>query len=200
MAAKIELKMKMKPIYLWDIKLLLLVALLFTMVISFLIYNNYTVDYHLQLDGLKTEEVRLKQEVVDKYSLTKSISEYTKRTEQLAQIESVVNNRFPDKDELPSVLIQVNEMAEQSNVAISSLLPSSNERVFNESGLQLPQNTKIIAKDFNISSTANFNDFVNFVYAVASYPRVMQIRDVRTNRIDDNKISIDMVLTIFYIK
>lgn len=200
MASKIELKMKIRPIYLWDIKLLLLVAILFTMMISFLIYNNYTVDYHLQLDNLKIEENTLKQEVKEKYGLTKSVSEYTNRISQLTQIESIVNSRFPDRDEIPSVLIQVNEMAEQSNVAISSLIPNNNDRVFTESSLQLPSDIRIVAKDFNISATSNFNDFVNFVYGIASYPRVMQIRDVRINRIDDNKVSMDMVLTIFYTK
>lgn len=200
MASKIELKMKIRPIYLWDIKLLLLVAILFTMMISFLIYNNYTVDYHLQLDNLKIEENTLKQEVKEKYGLTKSVSEYTNRISQLTQIESIVNSRFPDRDEIPSVLIQVNEMAEQSNVAISSLIPNNNDRVFTESSLQLPSDIRIVAKDFNISATSNFNDFVNFIYGIASYPRVMQIRDVRINRIDDNKVSMDMVLTIFYTK
>lgn len=200
MVSRIELKMKIRPIYLWDIKLLLLVAILFTMMISFLIYNNYTVDYHLQLDNLKIEENTLKQEVKEKYGLTKSVSEYTNRISQLTQIESIVNSRFPDRDEIPSVLIQVNEMAEQSNVAISSLIPNNNDRVFTESSLQLPSDIRIVAKDFNISATSNFNDFVNFVYGIASYPRVMQIRDVRINRIDDNKVSMDMVLTIFYTK
>lgn len=200
MASKIELKMKIRPIYLWDIKLLLLVAIIFTMMTSFLIYNNYTVDYHLQLDNLKIEENTLKQEVKEKYGLTKSVSEYTNRISQLTQIESIVNSRFPDRDEIPSVLIQVNEMAEQSNVAISSLIPNNNDWVFTESSLQLPSDIRIVAKDFNISATSNFNDFVNFVYGIASYPRVMQIRDVRINRIDDNKVSMDMVLTIFYTK
>lgn len=200
MASKIELKMKIRPIYLWDIKLLLLVAIIFTMMISFLIYNNYTVDYYLQLDNLKIEENTLKQEVKEKYGLTKSVSEYTNQISQLTQIESIVNSRFPDRDEIPSVLIQVNEMAEQSNVAISSLIPNNNDRVFTESSLQLPSDIRIVAKDFNISATSNFNDFVNFIYGIASYPRVMQIRDVRINRIDDNKVSMDMVLTIFYTK
>lgn len=200
MVSRIELKMKIRPIYLWDIKLLLLVAIIFTMMISFLIYNNYTVDYYLQLDNLKIEENTLKQEVKEKYGLTKSVSEYTNQISQLTQIESIVNSRFPDRDEIPSVLIQVNEMAEQSNVAISSLIPNNNDRVFTESSLQLPSDIRIVAKDFNISATSDFNDFVNFVYGIASYPRVMQIRDVRINRIDDNKVSIDMVLTIFYTK
>lgn len=200
MVSKIELKMKIRPIYLWDIKLLLFVAMLFTMMVSFLIYNNYTIDYHLQLDNLKIEENTLKQEVKDKYALTKSVSEYTNRISQLTLVESVVNSRFPDRDEIPSVLIQVNEMAEQSNVAISSLIPNNNDRIFTESSLQLPRDIRIIAKDFNISATSSFNDFVKFIYGIASYPRVMQIRDVRINRIDDNKVSIDMVLTIFYTK
>lgn len=200
MVSRIELKMKIRPIYLWDIKLLLLVAIIFTMMISFLIYNNYTVDYYLQLDNLKIEENTLKQEVKEKYGLTKSVSEYTNQISQLTQIESIVNSRFPDRDEIPSVLIQVNEMAEQSNVAISSLIPNNNDRVFTESSLQLPSDIRIVAKDFNISATSNFNDFVNFIYGIASYPRVMQIRDVRINRIDDNKVSMDMVLTIFYTK
>lgn len=201
MATKLDLKVKMKPIDQWSVRILILVSLLLTIIVSFLVYNNYTVEYNEKLDSLRLEENNLKQQVNDKYGLTKSVSAYQSKLNELSKLESTVNSQFPDSDEIPSVLIQLNEMAEQSDVAISNLLPSSNdEQVLIESSVKLSSDAKILSKNFNITASSNFEDLIEFIYSVAKYPRVMQLKDIKINRVDDNKIDTVMTLTIFYVK
>lgn len=201
MATKLDLKVKMKPIDQWSVRILILVSILLTIIVSFLVYNNYTIEYNEKLDNLRTEENNLKQQVNDKYSLTKSVAAYQSKLNELSKIESTVNSQFPDSDEIPSVLIQLNEMAEQSDVAISNLLPSSNdEQLVVESSVKVSSDTKILYKNFNITASSNFEDLIEFIYSVAKYPRVMQLKDIKINRVDDDKIDTVMTLTIFYVK
>jgi hypothetical protein len=98
-------------------------------------------------------------------------------------------------------LIQINEMAEQSDVAISNILPSAGEKYLTESSVNnATGGVKILTKTFNLTASSSPDDFIEFVYRLAKYPRVIQVRDVKISRVDDSKADISMILTIFYVK
>lgn len=199
MAAKIELKIK--PIYLWNIYILLAFALILALGFSFLVYNNYTVEHYEKLNTIRLEEVDLKAKLVEKHALVKSVPLYVEKINELNQLESSVNKEFPDSDEIPNMLIQINQMAEDKDVAISNILPSVGEKYLTDSDVNdASGGVKILTKTFNLTASSAPDDFIDFVYELAKYPRVIQVRDVKINRVDDNKVDISMILTIFYVK
>lgn len=191
---------KIKPIYQWSVSILMLFSLILIIVLSFLIYNNVTVDYYDKLTSLQSEEGNLKQQILEKHSSIKKIPIYLAKTSELDRLESTVNQQFPDDDEIPNMLIQINQMAEQSNVAILNMLPSVEEKILSESTPNSSDQSKIWSKSFTVVTTSSTEGFVKFIYAIAKYQRVLQVSDVKVQRATDDSINAAMIITIFYIK
>ncbi len=189
-----------KSFYLWDIKVLILLATILCSSLSYLLYTNVLDDSLVDLNNLRAEETTLKQSISDQYGILKALPEYDKKSTQLDQIESLVNHQFPDDDEMPEMLVQVNQLAELSNVSVTNLLPNNEEKVYNESGIDLPKDSKIWTKDFTLNGSANASDFVTFIYKLAEFPRVIQVNSVSVDRVDDNKVSFVMSISVFFIK
>ncbi len=190
------IKLKLKPFYLWNVATILPIILLVTLLFSYLIYNNYTVEQTDKLNQLIQEELTLKEDLKDKYILVKSIPLYQNKIKELVQLEKVVDLQFPSSDATPDLLIQINQLAEDSNVTISSFVPSVQDSA-GPKGMLL-SSVKMKTKSFNLTATGNYNDFTNFIFLLAQFPRVLKVDDVHLNRIDENKIGITLLITIFY--
>lgn len=194
MAAAI--KLKIKPFYLWKLSVTVPIIIFITLSLSYIIYNNYTVEQTDKLNQLIKEELVLKDDLKEKYILVKNIPLYQVKIKDLTQLEQMVNLQFPSSDAIPDLLIQINQLAENSNVTISSFVPKIQENA-EPKGILL-SSVKMKTKSFNLTATANYIDFTNFIFSLAQFPRVLKIDDVHLNRIDDSKIGITLMITIFY--
>jgi Tfp pilus assembly protein PilO len=206
--------LKLKPLYQWPLAGLLPLILVLMLALTYLIYNNYTIDQTTRLAELAKVEQQLKDDLSYRYRQLKSIHEYQKKMVELSQLESLVNQQFPSSDDLPNLLIQINQIAEDANIAVNSLVPitvNSSElkpksRETGESKASAgftagknPQDSKPIqAKSFMLSATANYLDFTKYIYELAKLPRVIKIDNLHINRVDDNKVTISLTLTIYY--
>ena len=88
-------------------------------------------------------------------------------------------------------------MAENSNVTISSFVPSAQENSVGVKGALL-NSGKMKTKMFNLTAAASYVDFTKFIFLLAQFPRVLKIDDVRISRIDETKVGITLSITIFY--
>lgn len=190
------IKLKIKPFYLWRLAVIVPIIIFITLSLSYIIYNNYTVEQADKLNQLTKDELVLKGDLKDKYILVKNIPLYQAKIKELSQLEQRVNLQFPSSDAIPDLLIQINQLAENSNVTISSFVPKIQENV-GPKGMLL-SSVKMKTKSFNLTATANYIDFTNFIFLLAQFPRVLKVDDVHLNRIDENKIGITLLITIFY--
>lgn len=190
------IKLKVKPFYLWKLSAILPIIIVITLALSYLIYNNYTVEQTDKLNQLIKDELTLKEDLKDKYILVKNIPLYQAKIKELSQLEQMVNLQFPSSDAIPDLLIQINQLAENSNVTISSFVPKTQENVAPKGTLL--SSVKMKTKSFNLTATANYIDFTNFIFLLAQFPRVLKVDDVHLNRISENKIGITLLITIFY--
>ena len=197
---KFNLKIELSQPYLWDIKILLLLALLLFAGLGYLIHNNIISDVLTDLTGLRTEEVQLKQSVSEQYGLIKVLPEYQAKALELNQVESLVNHHFPNGDETPKMLVDISQLAELSGASVVNFLPSSDDKTYNESGINLPNNSKIYIRTFSLNGSSSAEGFVAFLYRLASFPRVIQVNTASIDRVDDSKVNFVMTISIFFVK
>ena len=190
-------KLKVKPFYLWGLAIILPIIIVIILLLSYFIYNNYTIEQADKLNQLIQEETTLKEDLKDKYILVKSIPLYKSKIPELNQLEQLVNLQFPSSDAIPDLLIQINQLAENSNVTISSFVPSAQENSIGVKGALL-NSGKMKTKMFNLTAAASYVDFTKFIFLLAQFPRVLKIDDVRISRIDETKVGITLSITIFY--
>ena len=170
------IKLKIKPFYLWRLAVIVPIIIFITLSLSYIIYNNYTVEQADKLNQLTKDELVLKGDLKDKYILVKNIPLYQAKIKELSQLEQRVNLQFPSSDAILDLLIQINQLAENSNVTISSFVPKTQENA--EPKGMLLSSVKMKTKSFNLTATANYIDFTNFIFLLAQFPRVLKVDDV----------------------
>lgn len=193
----VAIKLNIRPFYLWKLVVVLPIIVVIALLLSYIIYNNYTVEQADKLNQLVQDELALKDDLKDKYILVKSIPFYQSKIKELSELEQMVNFQFPSSDAIPDLLIQINQLAEDSNVTISSLVPNPQDNSNEPKGMLL-NSVKMKTMSFNLTAAANYIDFTNFIFLLAQFPRVLKVDNVHLNRIDANKIGITLLITIFY--
>lgn len=190
-------KVKLTPFYLWRFRSIVAACLIATIGLTYAVYKGFTSKQAKNLSQLISEEGSLKSDLITKYQLIKSVPLYEKKLPELTALESSVLQQFPLSDELPNLLIQINQLAENDHVAIASFSPINPENAakIDASGVK---DVKISSESFNINLSANYDDLVKFIFEIARVPRVIKIENLKISRIDDTKINATFVLTIFY--
>ena len=59
-------KLKVKPFYLWGLAIILPIIIVIILLLSYFIYNNYTIEQADKLNQLIQEETTLKEDLKDK--------------------------------------------------------------------------------------------------------------------------------------
>ncbi len=190
-------KTKLAPFYLWRFRSIVAACLIITVGLTYAVYKGFTSKQAKNLNQLISEEGVLKTDLITKYQLIKSVPLYEKKLPELDSLESNVLQQFPLSDELPNLLIQINQLAENDHVTIASFSPINpeNEAKIDASGIK---DVKISSESFNINLSANYDDLVRFIFEIARVPRVIKIENLKISRIDDKKVNATFVLTIFY--
>ncbi len=195
MANKNIRQIKITPIYLWRPVILLPLLVFILILVTYLIYNNYTVDQANRLRNLVLEEDKLKSELSLKYGQVKSVPLFINKMKDLRQLESQVSQRFPNSEELSLVLIQINQVAEDTNVNITSFSPKNLNKVELVGG---NKTGNIMTETYNLNLSANYIDFVNFIFQLSKLARLTEVTNVNMARVDDNKINVNLDIKIFY--
>lgn len=185
------IKLNIKPIYMWRMLYIVPTLLIIIAVVTYLIYANFTVEQADQLEQLQQNETQLKDELTNKYKMVKSVDLYKDKLTELNKLESSLNAQFPSSDDLPDLLIQINQLAEDANVTIISLLPTSGDD--NKS-----VDVKITSKNFHISANGTYSDFCQLILAMAKFQKVFKISNVNISQAGNNKINISFDITIYY--
>lgn len=195
MASKKISKFIILPIYLWQLRIFIPVILVLMLLLSALIYNNFTIDQVKRLDVLQSSEVELKANLIRNFGQVKNVPLYQAKMPELIQLESDVGSRFPSSDEISSLLIQINQIAEDSNVNIINFTPKETKEI-NLNGAVA--NKKIMAETFIISANAKYLNFVDFIFRVARLSRVVDVVNIRISRVDNNNVSANFEIKIFF--
>lgn len=192
-----KIKIKLAPFYLWRFRSIVAACLVITVGLTYAVYKGFTSKQATNLNQLISEEGVLKTDLITKYQLIKSVPLYEKKLPELDSLESNVLQQFPFSDELPNLLIQINQLAENDHVSIASFSPINPENAakIDASGVK---DVKISSESFNINLSASYDDLVKFIFEIARVPRVIKIENLKISRIDDTKINATFVLTIFY--
>lgn len=182
-------KIHFVPIYLWRITTLLPILLVLLICTSYLIYYYFTIDQVKRFKFLLSQELGLKSELKLKYAQKKSLAAYTAKTVELDQVKNQVNERFPQTQKLPAVLIQISQLAEDANMVIDS---------FNVQQKGVVLNDRIMVDTYQLRITADYLGFVDFIYQAAKLSRLVEMVNLHLTRIDDHKINASFDLKIFY--
>lgn len=180
----------------WQITTLILFTLVLMLILSFVIYKNYTYENKDKLFQLQQDEQTLKDDLTRKVSLLNSIDLYRKKESDLNDLYAKVGLQFPTSEELPNVLIQINQVSEDSDFKIKNFTPKSAATVKEDSSAA--KSDKINSRVYSLSASGTFDDAIKFFYQIAKIPRVMELSNFQMSRIDDAQISISCDVTIFY--
>jgi Tfp pilus assembly protein PilO len=189
-------KLKLKPIYMWQLTTLILFTLILMLVLSFLIYKNFTYENKDKLFQLQQDEQTLKDDLTRKVSLLNSIDLYREKESALNDLYAKVGLQFPTSEELPNVLIQINQVSEDSDFKIKNFTPKSPAAVKEDSSAA--KGDKINSRVYSLSASGTFDDAIKFFYQIAKIPRVMELSNFQMSRVDNAQISISCDVTIFY--
>ena len=170
-------KPKFPPIYQWSFKLVAMLIVFLVLILAYLAYNNFTIKQSEQLQLLKNEEETLKADFLNKSKQIKSVPLYEQKIPALLMLESSVNQQFPATDELPNLIIQINQLAEDVNVSISSFTPINQEDSLKPTASGV-KNVKITYKSFNINLSANYLDFVKLLYSLETILVILRTEEV----------------------
>ena len=196
MAKKKVTKLDVLPLYLWQLKIFVPILVLVMLLLSALIYNNFTVSQAQKLAELRNLEHELKDNLIKNYGQVKNVPAYQAKFAELTSIESQINSRFPSSDEVSSLLIQINQVAEDSNISITSFTPKEMKEV-NLSGSSFQQK-KIMSETFIIVANAKYLNFADFIYRLAKLSRVIDVQNLHLSRIDDNTINVTFDIKIYF--
>lgn len=198
MATKINIKTP--PLYLWDVRIIIALIMLIASLLSFLLYVNFTVDFKDTLYNAQKEELTLKSELSNKTELAHSADLYIAKDIELDRLESVIMKRFPNGEEIPNIIVNVNQMSEEVGVTISNMVPSTDDKLFLDPNIKIPADIKLWTKKINIVAKGSPKALADFAYAIAKYPPVLQIQDVKMSRIDDDNVDVVITMNVFYVK
>lgn len=196
MLAKKINRIEFLPLYLWRIRLLIPGLIVLMFLLSLLIYNNFTINQVNRLLELEHIEQELKDNLVKNYAQVKNVPAYQARFNELRGLESVINAKFPSSNEISSLLIQINQVAEDSNVSIANFTPKDTKEInltANNSGKD-----KIMSQEFSIVANARYLNFVDFIFRIARLPRVIAIQNIRLSRMDNNTVNVSFDIKIYF--
>jgi Tfp pilus assembly protein PilO len=220
-------KLNIKPLYLWRLPFLFLGLFLAMLVLSYAIYKSYTYENRDKLIKLKKEELTLKTDLERKYNLYANLAQYKAKESNLLSLEQQIKQILPISDELPNIIIRINQVAQDSNIVINSFTPKNPAKeATNAGGLAAvpppakanssasvaiatttknananpsdSESDKTSYKLYGLSATGSFADFLIFIYNIAKIPRVMEITNLQLARVTNDKISISCDIKIFY--
>lgn len=189
-------KLEILPLYLWQLKIFIPILLITVLLLTLLIYNNFTINQVQKLAELENMEVGLKETLTKNYAQVKNVPAYKAKLLELRDLESQINSRFPSSDEISALLIQINQVAEDSDVTITNFIPKETKEV-NLIGNVSGKN-KIMSETFTIIANSRYLNFLDFVVRIARLSRVIDFQTITISRMDNDSISTNFDIKIYF--
>lgn len=187
---------------------MLLLSLIITLILSLVVYLGATKFELVQFNQLHQEENKLKIEIDQKYQLYNKLPLYAKMLPVLARLQNDITSRFTQANEQATLLIQINQLAEDEKIQINNFTPQISNELFKLNSINNDSNSKInnkINSDTNIISDsyllniqASYMNFVKFIYQITKLPELIEINNLKIIRVDDTTINVTLNLKIFY--
>jgi len=144
------------------------VAVCVLLVVLILVGCHYFVvkDKNLQLESAKNSEISLKKSFEGKAFEAANLDRYRKQMEEMSGTINALVSRLPVNIELPGLLDDFSDKAEEARVTIVSLTPRQEVRT-----------NFHIERPIRISVSGGYHEFATFVSGIAGMPRIVTLHD-----------------------
>ncbi len=183
-------------------------VLWFSTMLTYLLYNNYTIEQQHKYTDLKYKEVSLRKQISEKFIGFRSLSLYESAMLDLVYLESAIDEYLPHSDQLPKVLVVINQMAIDTHVLIISFIPEVAPPEMPKQQVKprmsanrediAQKNGKIMSLLYHMQLRASYPDFVKFVYKVAQLRQVVVLTNIHMQKAEADSLRIACDLVVFY--
>jgi len=144
------------------------VAVCLLLVVLILVGCHFLVvkDKNAELEREKSSEVSLRRSFEVKAFEAANLERYRKQMEEMSGTIDALVSRLPVDIELPGLLDDFSDKAEEARVTIVALTPMR----------EIPTNFHI-ERPINITVTGGYHEFATFVSGIAGMPRIVTLHD-----------------------
>lgn len=160
-------------------KILLLIGVIIIL-IALLTYL-VTIPTHEKYKGLKNQEEKLKVELTELKKVTSVLPKFRKEYQELEQKFTAALKELPEKREIPSLLMNISQLAQESGLQITLFQPQKENIIdFYE---EIPVKLKLYG---------GFHDLAIFFDKLANLSRIVNIKDISIGEatIDKDKVKL----------
>jgi len=150
----------------WPVALRFIILALVIILLLIATYFFHIKELGLQLESIKSEEVRLKQQFETKAFQAANLDAYRQQMVDVEKSFGVLLAQLPSDTEVPGLLEDITEIGLGSSLNFESIVLQP-ERVA-EFYIELP---------IKIEATGGYHDFGSFISGIASLPRIVTLHD-----------------------
>lgn len=182
---------KLQFIYLWDIRILIVLTISFSSICSYALYKGYVSEYEMHLCIEQSDEYQLNEEVIQYSAIIESISLFKNKLIELDALDKSLNEKFFVNGDVSSIIVLLNEIIENSDLSIVTINAESDGEVLKNN---------IWFKPINISLQGSSKSLSNLIYELTKSKKIMQTNEMKITRVNDDMLDIHMVISIFYLR
>lgn len=182
-------------IYKLNLNILILLMLVISIFFGGIIYINYTRLVEEELFLLQSEELSLKQSIAKKYEFKKSVGLFINQYPTLLQLEKQIDIRFNQDNS--STISLIHNLVQSSGLVINNIVSDLQINEYNQSN---SHKIEIITKQLNLQLVGSYSELNDFMVKLSILKQLIQIKELKINRVDDDKLDISIVIIAFYLK
>lgn len=146
------------------------------------VWNDQIAD----LEAKGQEEVRLKEEYVDKKKKAINLDLYLQQLNEIDQTFGALLKQLPNRSEMDALLIEINQAGLGRGLQFEFFKPGAEQ--VKDFYAELPIQVKL---------SGNYHEFGAFASDIAKLPRIVTLNDMAVNTGKDGKLSLDAVVKTF---
>jgi len=165
--------------------------IVFIVFIGIFVYLNYSFIYEPRNNRIQ----RLDEQISDLHAkieegrriaarLDDLRREYAELTERLQFVEVLL----PKEKEIPEFLVLLQDTMDEFNIDFTNFTPQS---------LIQDQDAIYARLPINMTYTANYFETIKFLDRLENFPRIVDVKDLRLNPIDDDKENVNVSMNMF---
>lgn len=146
------------------------------------VWNDQIAD----LEAKGQEEVRLKEEYIDKKKKAINLDLYLQQLNEIDQTFGALLKQLPNRSEMDALLIEINQAGLGRGLQFELFKPGAEQ--VKDFYAELPIQVKL---------SGNYHEFGAFASDIAKLPRIVTLNDMAVNLGKDGKLSLDAVVKTF---
>jgi type IV pilus assembly protein PilO len=160
----------------WPKSLRVSIILISGAILLFLAYTFILNNQFGALAALKKDEQQLKESLAKKQQISVNLAAYQTQAKTLENIAEQLNRQLPVQSEIPSLLENVSQLAQNNGLLIKLVRP-----------METSPHQYYVAIPLYMSVTGNYQEIVNFIAALSSMNRIVTISDFSLQKQGDFK-------------